>query len=215
MTTNYKISTIQFNQTTKILEDVKQNMFHDSPYNIWRVFNQLAKYYRFHRQYLLSTFDINKIFGKFLLMSLMINTPLNAYLIMSLLNRPFNIWIFSGITCGIIFQIIFIFILHLNALNYSRKIHASSKLLHSISTRIKLNNCFVKEKLDLSNYFVKIHTDTKYGITYGPMSLVTFKTFSRVNLCTKRNNSISNRTANNFRGFVEINICGLFLYRRS
>ena len=179
---NYQINTIQYKQTAEQLDNIRLKLLSNNNSSIVQrsISFNLRKYYHFHCKSLLTTININKIFGNFLLMTLLINTPLNAYLVMTLVNQRLSFWFFINTLCGITFQIMFIFVLHLASINYSKHVHSTSKTLLSINILIKLQYINIYDRLKLWHYISKTHTKQKYGTTYGKIGIVTFSTFFKV-----------------------------------
>ena len=180
---NYKISVVQYNQAMCLVVKAYLGLNRSKPTTRFSVVTAqmyLERYYRFHTHCLLNTIEINKIFGGILLFMIVINTPSNAFLVMSLIHIPLSPLHFLFIVLAIIYQLVAILGLHLIAINYSKQIHSTSKILMKVNVCPQYNTMSTTSKLKLCNYIYKIHTKSRYGITYGAIRLVTFATFFRV-----------------------------------
>ena len=174
-----KISTTQQCQASKLLKHCLQN-FHLKSSS--KIRHQLNKYFNYHTKCLISLLDINKVFGKILLFAIVVDTPISTFLIISIWHNQilaitqlaFAILIING-------QICTIFCLHWIGIKSSIQLHKCGKHLFAINVEnIKQNMLSLRMQLKLNYYLFKFHTNKKYGITYGPCGIATFRSFSKV-----------------------------------
>lgn len=179
---SYQINTIQYRQATAQLENAKIHLTHPilSKYMLHYIVRNIRKYYENHTLSLKTTKTINKIYGKLLLIFLLLNTPINAYLIMSMFVKEMSTLTKLFVIVAVLYQFTYIIGLHLLAMNYSKEIHRSSKLLLNTNVLLVQNSLDRRNRILISLYIFKIHVKLKYGITYGSICLVTFATFLRV-----------------------------------
>lgn len=179
---NFKINSLQYSEANQQL--LKAQLYcklHSKSKTIRsNIRIGLRGYFSRHTKSLCTTNEINEIIGRFLLSTLAIHTPINAYLVMSLINKRHNSSHALFIAINIYYQCVLIFGLHLIAMLYSTKIHGSSKSLLQINAHLKPGTISVNLRLRLLHYISKIHTKQKYGITYGTFGLVTLVSFGKV-----------------------------------
>lgn len=154
----------------------------------------LSRFFQFHTRYLISICVLNEQFGAILVKLVLINTPVNAFTIISTLTRKGELILIYFLLVAIFAQSFFIFGIHFMAIHFSAQIHHCSKGLirfnisnlklaaDKATTRryVRFRLTDVKMQLKLDNYICKFHTTKRYGITYGGCGLVTFQTFSKV-----------------------------------
>ena len=129
-------------------------------------------------------FLLNQMFGPMLTIFILVNMPCNAFL----MTR----YIFKFDTFNIVTQVVGLAILgqqflclilfHLLAVNFSNRAHRSTKHLFRLMTYEW--NCIrlVPNRLKVNLTISRLHTTNRYGVTYGKLSLITFQTFTRVNI---------------------------------
>lgn len=192
------ITFIRLRQSDKYLTDLL-----NLRWNNWRLLIKqrsyhvriLNRFYKCHLQCRCSTFSQNRIFSRQLVLNLMTYTPINAYMIWSVLlktlARVIRI-IFIFMACA---QMLYIFGIHLVAVQYPSRLHRAGKLLQQVNVRFFPPNMMkrmidggdrsgvaneIRIRLKLAQTFELIHNQRRYGITYGPAQLVTMATFAKV-----------------------------------
>lgn len=191
----YQINTIQYSQADKQIEKIVSLLLTQGPSrrqnilipNISKkvqtnILVNLNHHYQFYTRTLLSTLNINIMFGKILLLVLLSCTPCNAFLTMILISANLSTIHFISITFIILYEFLFLFGLHLVAVNYSKHIHRTGKTLLSVNVRLNSNYLSIRERLRLSSHISTRHTRQQYGITYGTLGLITFTTFFKVSI---------------------------------
>lgn len=147
---------------------------------------ELHKFFHFHTSCLIEVCGINKMFGHFLLQFLVLNSPVNAFMICSLLYGQVQYSQLSFVLTVIWVQLFGNFVIHWLAILASLQIHKSTKVLLSLYLKLFRHNdkyfSNLRLQLKLYCYICKFLTrKNKYGITYGALGhLVTFKSFTRV-----------------------------------
>ena len=141
---------------------------------------QLRKFFRYHTESMLTAFEFGKVFGHTLLYFLLINSPINAYLVMTLLNKSLPTIQTIILVNLALYQFGLIFGMHLLAMNYPRSIHQSGKCLSSLNTMMDKCISNLPTRLKLFHYTFKIHTINQYKLSYGSIGQVSLATFFKV-----------------------------------
>ena len=142
-----------------------------------RIAYKISRFYRFHTTTVVMTSWFNQLFGSSLLRIMVIYGPLNAFSVMTLLLRQNSLRLFSLNLVAA--QAIPIFCGHFLATRFTKAIHVTDQqLLHLSATNQK--RISVRTWLKLSLYVQKFHVKKQYGITYGPLGLVTMRHFVQV-----------------------------------
>ncbi|KAJ6221500.1 hypothetical protein RDWZM_000045 [Blomia tropicalis] len=141
---------------------------------VWR---DLDRYRRFYINCLRSILIQNRIIGYLLMVNLICFTPVNAFLIWSIIFGGIE-FITSLLIIGVIIaQMTYIFGIHLLVVQYPKRIHLSSKILIAINSRMITSSIRIQERIRLTNDIMAINVTNRYGITYGTTQLVTAGTF--------------------------------------
>ena len=77
-------------------------------------------------------------------------------------------------------QAMYLFGIHLMAVQYPKRIHRSSKMLIALFVKFRFVAHQLKDHLRLSQSIQMLHVANQYGITYGSAQLVTMATFAKV-----------------------------------
>lgn len=181
MILNSGINYIQQYQGHQLLFDSIKCTKGNSP----QMSTKLGHFFAYHTKCLLSTQSLNQIMGKVLLTSLLANTPVSAFMVISIVHAEifsksqilFLILIMLGQTSGIFF-------IHLMMIHFSLRIHRCGKSLIKANLSNLINRVLsLRMQFKLDHYIFKFHTKRQYGISYGAGNInVTFKAFSRVRL---------------------------------
>lgn len=127
-------------------------------------------------------FIMNQTFGKIFLAFILVNCPINAYLVMVImLGKASGFVAFVIITFGIQ-QVVGIFLIHLGVAYFTKQIHHSGKLLIHLIVENQHKVGDFRTKFILGRAIHRIHTKRRYGITYGGFGLITLKTFVQVRI---------------------------------
>ena len=214
--TSIRIIFIQFELANKLIILCIQKLQRLKSQRNLRIINaivnhSLHKFMHFHTICLLEILSINQMFGSLLFHFLILNTPVNAYLIISLINGKLELFQIYFVFMLGIGQFLGIFAIHWIGINFTQHIHKCTKpLIHCYLTHMLLrwknsliirkschntvithsNNKFefkfylnqLRLQLKLNNYLFKFHTNKRYGITCGAIGLITFKSFTKVSI---------------------------------
>lgn len=143
---------------------------------------KLSLFYRFHASIRRSVFSQNLVFASMMATNLLVYTPANAYMLFSILFgrvEPITSLIFLVMMLA---QVSYIFGIHILAVQYPTRIHASAVLLGRLYIRLNVTGKMdsLLGQLKLSNAFQALLTKKRYGITYGKgRQLVTMATFAK------------------------------------
>ena len=142
---------------------------------------QIMKLYLTHYHQILSRiFQSNKVYGMALVVYLLINCPINAYLLMTTLIGHIPRIQLLAITPFFLQQTICIFIFHFIATIYTKKLHRPVKNIIHIYIHCLNPNEILMFRLRLSHYIETFHTKKRYGVTYGNYGLVTLAGITKV-----------------------------------
>src|SRR5699024_346927 len=136
--------TIQFSLANKLLEQINKRLQLSSHLDSMRsktirYLNEvcvLKQFYQFHTTCLLAVIDMNSIFGSILIVSLLIHTPTNAFVLMSLIHNNIPQSQLPLAALIIIIQILLIFNIHWLAVVYADKVHSPGKKLIKCSVNL-------------------------------------------------------------------------------
>lgn len=155
--------------------------------SICSIRHSIDRFHRLHGKCRRSIFSFNRLFGRQLLIYIVLCTPTNAFMLLSMLlgRLPRNSWASAFGLFGT--QAAYIFGVHLlAAVQYPQRIHHISKRLLQINalyfTNIKLNKKKTKVRTHLKLYWniALLHVTNRYGITYGSFGLASLQTFVKV-----------------------------------
>lgn len=122
--------------------------------------------------------DINRIYGKAIFAFLLVGLPTNSILIMMLANRHLlSISVQLIFLVIVLFQVFFLFIIHLSSALIVLKIHRPVKRLMSIS--IGYRGLSLSWKLKLTRYFEQFHSTNQFTVNYGNAGKITIHSFSK------------------------------------
>lgn len=128
-------------------------------------------------------FHCNQVFGRALLVYILINCPINAYVSMTLLTgKHITFWQMVLLFPFLLQQFTCIFGMHFVAAKYADRVHQPCKrvihiYLHNLRCRYP-----TRFRLKLSHYIEAFHTKQRYGLTYGNYGLVTLKALLKVRI---------------------------------
>lgn len=143
--------------------------------------HRVGSLYRFtsgHTRLFRASMNVSRFIGKLYFVFILISFPVNALLVMTLLLGRFR-WNF----------LIFVLTLtvvptaaqhfcHVLMVRYNRKIHWHSKPLLNLSASRAIEG--LRAQLHLDHYVARFHTTNQYGITNGPLGVVTNKSATKV-----------------------------------
>lgn len=150
----------------------------------------MRKFMSIHTEELTTILKVNRINSIIFLAFIVLNVPINLYTVVGFMLNIYNKVSLIFLTNIVIYQYNAIFGFHLFASIYTERIHRCSRRLthlyvndwpHSQYKGTKMIDSYVTiNRLKLSNYIEKFHTEKRYGFTYGPFGLITYKTFAKV-----------------------------------
>ncbi len=173
-------------KSTKLLQNVS-SQYTSRVLTKTQISFELHKFFHFHTCCLIEVCDINQMFGHFLLQFLLLNSPVNAFMICSIVYGQVQYSQLSFVLTVILVQLFGNFIIHWLAILASTQLHKPARLLVTLYLNLFKydQNCFtnVRLQMKLNSYICKFLTRKRYGITYGALGhLVTFKSFTRVSM---------------------------------
>lgn len=123
---------------------------------------------------------VSEVQGKIMLILVVVHTPINAFLLMSLITGriglnayPIAIPMMGG-------QLMALLLFHYVTTRYSHKIHAHSKPLIALYVRHGTRGqrgCRMQYRM--SEYIERFHCTNRYGITYGGVALISLSSFGK------------------------------------
>lgn len=134
-------------------------------------------------------FLLNRIYGRMLAVFILVNMPCNAYLMTRFIFKfeSFSkIALIVGITV-LLEQFEVIGLIHLLVAKLSNRLHRPPiRLFHFMANkRNHIRQTSNRIRVDLT--IARLHTNNRYGVTYGRLSLITMQTFAKVSKITKKN----------------------------
>ena len=163
--------------------------------------NNMNMFIRYHIKTLVLIETVNKLYSDVFLSFMIFEVPINIFTVVCIMFHmftPFSTFIFGNIIC---YQYVVLFGIHLAAAILSNRIHrCSSRYVHHsvnywkqlwlknhdsrgrFQTKNVYNLFAIIEQIRISFYGETIHTNNRYGITYGPIQLITLVRFGKV-LC--------------------------------
>lgn len=143
------------------------------------------QFVRNHTRMLILILNFDKIMGTLLVGFIIINIPLNSYLMMCVLSNKYNsqtlFFIFPFVVQEIIVNVGF----HYLGVYFTKKLHESCKKLFKLMNNVKSTHYqSTSEGIKLSLYIMKFSTEKPYGISYGGISLIKAQTFLEVRKIT-------------------------------
>ncbi|KAH9405728.1 hypothetical protein TYRP_014022 [Tyrophagus putrescentiae] len=118
--------------------------------------------------------------AKLFLAYLLINCPINVWMVMLLLQGHVHGMQAFFFVCLILPQFGTIFALHYVAANFGRHFHKPARLLITIYLANLNKIGHLRARMTLSGLIQTFHCRRRYGLTYGNIALITFKTFTKV-----------------------------------
>jgi len=174
------ITFIRFGQAEGLLRNTLNKISQNQTVYRSMAFANLHTFYRFHASCRKSVFSQNRIFGYQLFFTLLIYAPASAFMFMGIMLgriKSTTMFTLGGITIS---QMLYVFGVHLLAVQYPKRIHRASKLLFKMNSRIHFGSSRCREHVKLLNALQILHTKKCYGITYGSAQLVNMATFTKV-----------------------------------
>lgn len=169
-----RIFFLKFTQVNRLL--------HSSGLNNRFTLVALNRFTRHHTRTLSLLFEFNRFFGSSLLVFIILNFPQNTYLLMAITMGQFDTFAALIFLNYVLCQYVFIVWFHLLAAMYSERIHRCRKRLFYLSSNKRLHHLTLRGRLRLALYILKFSTCKRYGITYGPYGLMSFKSFAKFGL---------------------------------
>lgn len=126
----------------------------------------------------------NHMYGRILAVFILVNTPCNAYILIRVISQfdsLNNVTRIAGLTI-LAEQYTCIGLLHIFLAKSSLRVHRSPQPLFSLMVmeRNRIRSISNRIRVDLT--IARLHTNNRYGITYGKLSLITMQSFAKVNL---------------------------------
>ena len=156
--------------------------------NIW----QMRKFMSIHTKELTTIISGSRLYSIVLLWFIVLNVPINLYTVVCIALGIYDKVSLFFLVNIVIYQYNLIFLLHLLSTFYTERVHRCSlQLIHhyvnhwpnlsqkQIRRKLYHSNEFVN-RLKLSNYIEKFYTNNRYGISYGPIGLMSYHSFRKV-----------------------------------
>ena len=123
--------------------------------------------------------EINPIIGRLFVVFLMINYPINCFLLMGVLFGNANLLTKLIVLMLCNQQMLMIIIFHFVIAKYNGKLVKCN--LRTINIAVIHKNCIVEQINIRLNLFIQaFHTKQQYGLTYWKFGLITFKSYMKV-----------------------------------
>ena len=133
-------------------------------------------------QLLLLTNSADKTYGLMMFLLMVINYPMNAFLIINLIIKSLSLANVILISVIITYQLSFIFVFHMASTRYTGYIHNPAKFIIHKYNQIQFNS--LRDHLKTSFWLERFHTKNPYGVTYGRTNLITKAAFLTVSFFT-------------------------------
>lgn len=127
-------------------------------------------------------FILNNMYGRIFASFIFVNVPSNAYLLMRIIFKHETLNRVSFIVgCTLITQQYFtIGVLHLLAAKFSTRIHRPARNLLHLMANERNHVRQMSNRIRINLTFLRLHTKKCYGFTYGNITLITMRTFTKV-----------------------------------
>ncbi len=139
----------------------------------------LNSFYRLHTATLSTVITANVICGQLLLVAVIVFTPANAYMTMSLVLGKFETHFVPIFTVWLVGQLAGQFAIYWVSTLYTVYLHSHTKKLFSFGCTIDKKQSLISQ-LKHSHYIAKFMVVKRYGITYGSISLISMSSFGKV-----------------------------------
>src|SRR5699024_955204 len=113
---------------------------------------------------------------------MLMNGPTNAYLLILTARSRVQGTVAFYIILFMVQQFVGILALHLCIGHLSSHLHRSAKLLLPLAVAKRTRVVNFRTKLQLSLHIARLHTNKRYGLSYGPFGLISVAAFFKVNL---------------------------------
>lgn len=188
-----KINFIRFKQADEFLFEILRSITVIKKPQTTQLLNNtsflLKKFHHYHTQCLRSIFEQDKVFRFQLLTSLLFQTPINAYTVISLLlgrieSKTAFIFVFLSMS-----QITQLFGLQVLAIQYPLRIHSAGRYLRQIYVQCTLRKLLtLKSTFKLIRQVESLNCRKRYGILYAKgAALVSMISFLRVSFVHHQN----------------------------
>lgn len=129
----------------------------------------------------------NSTYGQLFLAFLLVNIPINCFLLNLLLLDPnLDLLTILFVSSFLAHQMIIIFGMHLYVGLFSKKVHKSVRLLHCLMARNSTKSGNFRSRFRLYLTITRLHCKRKYGITYGStqqnIGIITLRSFLKCSL---------------------------------
>ena len=121
----------------------------------------------------------NWIFGRAILAFFTFMTPINILYVVYILFIELTFIQRLIIAFFIVGEGLGIFLIHFTMAKYSKQIHKPGKILLCKLARNQHSNLNIVSRIRFVNLIGLLHTQRQYGITYGPLGLITMNTFAK------------------------------------
>lgn len=141
---------------------------------------RLKQFFAFHSRILKDIREFNQLYGTPLVVYLLANCPVNAYLVISIWAGHYPGFEVLKILPIIIQQYLCIFFLHIMGARFAKQISTPCKqiiYIYNFKTRITWSSRFL---LKIANYIAAIHTRNPYRLTYGKYGDITWSGMFKV-----------------------------------
>ncbi|KAJ6221054.1 hypothetical protein RDWZM_006866 [Blomia tropicalis] len=127
-------------------------------------------------------FMLNNMYGRIFASFIFVNVPSNAYLLMRIIFKHETLNRVSFIVgCTLITQQYFaIGVLHLLAAKFSTRIHRPARNLLHLMANERNHVRQMSNRIRINLTILRLHTKKCYGFTYGNITLITMRTFTKV-----------------------------------
>lgn len=123
------------------------------------------------------SFEINPNFSKLFLSFISTNMPTNAFIVMMIADGQVKGWTLLYVSSFAASQFSCILIMHCVFAFNTKNLHKSAKFLGNIMVLNQHRVGQFRSRLQLSLTFMRLSVTNKYGVQYGPFSLVTLAAF--------------------------------------
>lgn len=142
---------------------------------------RLRLFTRLSTRILLHVLYNNPIYGQILASFIVVNCPINAYLMMSMfMGKIVGLQLYLAIPF-VCYQLIIILLLHYLATKFTHHLHATSPNVLHIYIHNWHKSQTIRFRMKIANYIDAFHTKNRYGLTYGKIGgLVTLNGLIKV-----------------------------------
>lgn len=139
---------------------------------------KMIRFLHIHQATTSFMFSFNKLIDQTLILYILTNIPYNTTIIVEMIVHPDRNILFYVPQYVFLLQQLFVMIItHLFGTLFTRQLHSPIKHLMSVHTRTMIRSR--RKHLKIANYIHALHTKNRYGMTYGPIGLITIMSFTK------------------------------------